>query len=200
LRRAADIFLSGMAIVLFFWVYLVVWAGVRLTTGSPTIYSHRRIGKGGKEFGCLKFRSMVIDADRRLEELLRTDAAARVEWETTFKLKNDPRVTRFGAFIRRTSLDELPQLFNVLRGDMSLVGPRPVTRRELDLYYGQAVSLYASVKPGITGLWQVSGRSALTYDQRVGFDVSYIQTRTLVLDLKILLRTVAVVLGGRGSH
>ncbi|WP_082522069.1 sugar transferase [Ramlibacter sp. Leaf400] len=200
LRRTLDIVLASVFVLSFFWLFLVVWLGVRVTTGSPALYSHKRVGKAGREFGCLKFRSMVVDSDRRLQQLLESSPAARAEWTETFKLRNDPRITPFGRFIRRTSLDELPQFFNVIRGHMSLVGPRPVTRQELDLHYGPEARHYASVKPGITGLWQVSGRSELAYSQRVRHDVDYVQTRTIRLDLWILCRTVAVVLGRQGSH
>lgn len=161
--------------------------------GGPAFFSHTRVGRGGRTFGCLKFRTMVPDAERRLAELLRTDPKARFEWETTRKLRRDPRVTRLGYLLRSSSLDELPQLLNVLRGDMSLVGPRPVTQAELANFYGHAASLYVTVRPGITGPWQVGGRSDSSYDRRVALDANYVRNPSLRSDLLILLRTVRVV-------
>ncbi len=168
--------------------------------GGPALFAHRRIGRGGSAFGCLKFRSMVPDAEARLGALLARDPEARAEWEATRKLKRDPRVTRIGAFLRKTSLDELPQLINVLRGEMSLVGPRPVTAIELDTYYGAAAGHYQSVRPGITGLWQVSGRNDVSYARRVAMDVAYVTQPSLVQDIRLLLMTPAVILFRRGAY
>ncbi|AZG14687.1 hypothetical protein EHF44_15290 [Cupriavidus pauculus] len=167
--------------------------------GGPCFFSHPRVGMHGRTFRCLKFRSMVRDADKVLNDLLASDPKARAEWEQDFKLRNDVRVTRLGRFLRRTSLDELPQLWNVLLGDMSLVGPRPVVEKELG-QYGEAAGYYLRVLPGITGLWQVSGRSETSYERRVLLDVSYVKNWSLAGDLRILFRTVGVVLGGRGAY
>jgi lipopolysaccharide/colanic/teichoic acid biosynthesis glycosyltransferase len=199
-KRSLDVVAATLLIVTFFWLFIAVWIGVRATTGAPATYSHRRVGRGGRSFGCLKFRSMVVDSDRVLSEFLETSIEARKEWESTYKLRDDPRITPFGRFIRRTSLDELPQLFNVLRGDMSLVGPRPITQRELDQYYGDSVHIYQAVRPGLTGLWQVSGRSTLTYSERVEYDMRYVEECGFWDDIGILLKTVKVVLTGHGSH
>jgi lipopolysaccharide/colanic/teichoic acid biosynthesis glycosyltransferase len=158
------------------------------------------VGRGGALFGCLKFRSMVIDSEARLAELLARDPAARAEWEATRKLKRDPRVTSVGRFLRASSLDELPQLINVLRGEMSLVGPRPVIQAELEQHYGAAAAHYMSVRPGITGLWQVSGRNDTTYEQRVRLDVSYVARASFAEDLRILLATPVAVLRRRGAY
>lgn len=200
IKRAVDI--SG---ALFFfmslgWLYILVWIAVILTTGSPAIYRHTRMGKSGKEFSCLKFRSMVVDSEKVLATLLSSDPAARKEWEESHKLRNDPRITRFGQFIRKTSLDELPQFWNVLIGDMSLVGPRPVVRKELEERYGLHAPIYTSVRPGITGLWQISGRSNLSYAERVALDSHYVNNWSIGTDLSILFRTVSVVLRGTGSY
>lgn len=200
IKRTLDIALSALFLVLFCWLYVGVWLGVLLTTGAPATYVHQRVGQGGRTFGCRKFRSMVPDADRVLTEYLAASPEAKAEWDATQKLRNDPRITAFGHFIRRTSLDELPQFINVLLGEMSLVGPRPVTQHELDRHYGPVASLYKSVRPGITGLWQVSGRSLLAYSDRVAMDAQYVRTRSTGLDLKILAKTVVVVLGAKGSH
>jgi lipopolysaccharide/colanic/teichoic acid biosynthesis glycosyltransferase len=150
-------------------------------------------------FSCLKFRTMVPNADQVLRDLLENDPDLRAEWIRDHKLRNDPRVTRLGRFLRRTSLDELPQLLNVLRGEMSLVGPRPVVREEL-LRYGRNVGIYLAAKPGITGLWQVTGRNDTDYRRRVVLDTYYVRNQNLLLDLYILVKTTGVVLGGSGAY
>jgi len=198
-KRAMDIAIAGIGLLLLAPVFLVLALLVR-ADGGPAFYVHPRVGRGGRIFGCIKFRSMVVDSEARLEALLASDPAARAEWEQTRKLRNDPRITRIGRFLRATSLDELPQLINVLRGEMSLVGPRPVTPAELDRYYGAAAAHYLSVRPGITGPWQVSGRSETSYDQRVALDVAYVTQPSLLTDLRILLRTPLAVLSRRGAH
>lgn len=167
---------------------------------GPIFFAHERIGKNGKPFPCYKFRSMVTNSQEMLQQYLADNPAAKEEWEREFKLKNDPRVTPIGKMLRRTSLDELPQIFNVLRGEMSLVGPRPVIQEELDKYYGETAKLYCTVKPGITGLWQVSGRSDTTYDERVAMDESYINNRSLLGDIVILWKTIGVVALKKGAY
>lgn len=189
-----------MFFIAFGWLYLIIWAMVLLTTGGPAIYQHTRVGRGGREFKCLKFRSMVVNSDQVLRELLENDPAAKAEWQATFKLKDDPRITKFGRFIRKTSLDELPQFWNVLKGDMSLVGPRPVVRKELEQHYGLYAPLYGTVRPGITGPWQVSGRSDLSYPQRVALDAAYVHSRTFWGDVGLVLKTVKVFVSHRGSY
>jgi lipopolysaccharide/colanic/teichoic acid biosynthesis glycosyltransferase len=198
-KRALDIIGAGVGLVLLAPFFLIVALMVR-ADGGPAFFAHQRVGRGGKLFGCLKFRSMVIDSQARLEALLASDPAARAEWEATRKLKIDPRITRIGRFLRSTSLDELPQLINVLRGEMSLVGPRPVQEAEIDRYYGASAAHYMAVRPGITGLWQVSGRSETSYESRVALDVSYVSRPSLLADISILLRTPVAVLSRRGAH
>ena len=198
-KRALDILGAGIGLVLLSPFFLIVALMVR-ADGGPAFFAHQRVGRGGKLFGCLKFRSMVIDSQARLEALLANDPAARAEWEATRKLKNDPRITRIGRFLRSTSLDELPQLINVLRGEMSLVGPRPVQEAEIDRYYGASAAHYMAVRPGITGLWQVSGRSETSYESRVALDVTYVSRPSLLADISILLRTPVAVLSRRGAH
>ena len=198
-KRALDIFGAGVGLVLLAPFFLIVALMVR-ADGGPAFFAHQRVGRGGKLFGCLKFRSMVVDSQARLEALMANDPTARAEWEATRKLKNDPRITRIGGFLRSTSLDELPQLINVLRGEMSLVGPRPVQEAEIDRYYGASAAHYMAVRPGITGLWQVSGRSETSYESRVALDVTYVSRPSLLADLSILLRTPVAVLSRRGAH
>ena len=198
-KRALDIVGAGLGLVVLAPFFLIVAMMVR-ADGGPAIFAHQRVGRGGKLFGCLKFRSMVIDSQARLEDLLANDPAARAEWDATRKLKNDPRITRIGRFLRSTSLDELPQLINVLRGEMSLVGPRPVQEAEIDRYYGASAAHYMAVRPGITGLWQVSGRSETSYESRVALDVAYVSRPSLLADIAILLRTPVAVLSRRGAH
>jgi exopolysaccharide production protein ExoY len=198
-KRAMDIGGSLALLLMTAPIFLTLYLLARFE-GGPAFYVHRRIGRDGIPFGCLKFRTMVPDADRVLEALLARDPAARREWQATWKLKSDPRVTCRGAFLRATSLDELPQLFNVLRGEMSLVGPRPVVQAELDTLYGPAAPVYMSVRPGLTGPWQVSGRSDADYDGRVSLDVAYVRNPSIRTDLMILLRTVGAVLKRRGAY
>ena len=198
-KRALDIIGAGLGLVVLSPFFLIVALMVR-ADGGPAFFAHQRVGRGGKLFGCMKFRSMVIDSQARLEALLANGPAARAEWEATRKLKNDPRITRIGRFLRSTSLDELPQLINVLRGEMSLVGPRPVQEAEIDRYYGASAAHYMAVRPGITGLWQVSGRSETSYESRVALDVAYVSRPSMIADLTILLRTPVAVLSRRGAH
>jgi undecaprenyl-phosphate galactose phosphotransferase len=167
--------------------------------GGPAIYGHMRVGRHGKLFPCYKFRSMVLNSQEVLQQLLDSDPEARAEWERDFKLKNDPRITPVGLFIRKTSLDELPQLFNVLRGQMSLVGPRPIISEEL-IRYDENVDYYLMAKPGMTGLWQVSGRNDVDYDTRVYFDSWYVKNWSLWNDIAILFKTVKVVLHRDGAY
>lgn len=178
-------------------VLLTIAAAIKLD-GGPIFYAQRRIGAGGREFNCLKFRSMVPEADDVLRRILVQDLAAALEWKATHKLRDDPRVTPIGRFLRRTSLDELPQLFNVLRLEMSLVGPRPIVQSEV-VRYGEDFVSYCETRPGVTGLWQVSGRSDTSYDQRVQLDTWYVKNWTLWHDVAILAKTVPAVLQGRGA-
>jgi Undecaprenyl-phosphate galactose phosphotransferase WbaP len=179
-----------MAVVTFF-----IWK----RDGAPVLFAHYRVGRNGKLFRCMKFRSMLRNSEQVLADLLRNDEQARAEWARDQKLTNDPRITPIGHFLRRSSLDELPQLLNVLRGEMSLVGPRPITVAELTRY-GSVRWDYLSVLPGVTGLWQVSGRSNTSYDERVSLDLEYIDKRSPWLDLKILLKTVKVVVARDGAR
>ena len=199
LSETAHFTIAMAALIFLLPLMVVVAVAVFAHDGGPIIFAHRRIGKDGKTFPCLKFRSMAVDAEQRLKELLETSAEARAEWERDHKLRDDPRVTKLGAFLRKTSLDELPQLFNVLRGEMSLVGPRPIVTGEI-AKYGRRFHHYCAVKPGITGIWQISGRNDTTYRARVAMDCIYAKSRNLGLDLTILVFTVPAVLQRRGSY
>lgn len=198
LKRTMDIVASLLIILLLSPVLLTLYFLVR-KDGGNAIYGHPRIGRGKKEFACLKFRSMVVNSKEVLDELLKNSPEARAEWEKDFKLKNDPRITKIGHFLRKTSLDELPQLFNVLKGEMSLVGPRPIVKAELERYE-EDVDYYLMAKPGMTGLWQVSGRNDVDYETRVYFDAWYVKNWSLWNDIVILFKTVKIVLMRSGAY
>ncbi|HAM4656035.1 TPA: undecaprenyl-phosphate galactose phosphotransferase WbaP [Escherichia coli] len=198
LKRLFDIIASIAIIILLSPVLLYISRLVK-KDGGPAIYGHERIGQDGKPFKCLKFRSMVTNSKDVLNELLQNDPEAKREWDTTFKLKNDPRITKIGAVLRRTSLDELPQLFNVLKGEMSLVGPRPIITAELERY-NEEVDYYLLSKPGMTSLWQVSGRSDVDYETRVYLDAWYVKNWSMWNDIAILFKTVGVVLKKDGAY
>ncbi|OOF86124.1 undecaprenyl-phosphate galactose phosphotransferase WbaP [Rodentibacter ratti] len=198
LKRTMDILGSLAIITLLSPVLLIIYFLIK-RDGGNAIYGHPRIGRNGKEFKCLKFRSMVVNSKEVLEHLLATDPEAKAEWDKDFKLRNDPRITKIGAFIRKTSLDELPQLFNVLKGEMSLVGPRPIIKDELERYE-EDVDYYLMAKPGMTGLWQVSGRNDVDYETRVYFDSWYVKNWSLWNDIAILFKTVNVVLKRDGAY
>lgn len=198
-KRLLDIHVAIIALIMLSPLFIIIGVLVKLSDGGPVFYSHKRIGFFGSTFGCLKFRSMRTDAAARLEDVLKTDPTAREEWEKSRKLKIDPRVTFVGNILRRSSIDELPQLFNVLRGEMSLVGPRPITADELPRY-GEHVSAYLSSRPGLTGHWQISGRSDLSYDNRVSLDLYYITNWSFWLDVTILAKTIPALLSQKGSY
>ena len=198
LKRMLDIFIAVNALIalapLMLGVALIIWA----SSNGPILYGHQRVGFGGRTFKCWKFRSMVVDGDTVLERHLRGNVEAQREWATDRKLRDDPRVTPIGAVIRMLSIDELPQLFNILMGDMSVVGPRPVVAAELRLYNASA-GHYLRTRPGLTGMWQVSGRSDLSYRKRVQLDRYYVMRWNIFADMSIILRTIPAVLKSRGS-
>lgn len=196
--RSLD-FAVALALLLTMAPALVFLAiAIWLQDGGPPIFAHRRIGRDGRKFSCLKFRTMAVDADERLRQLLASDPVAAAEWRSDHKLRADPRVTYIGAFLRKSSLDELPQIANVLVGQMSLVGPRPIVDSEV-ARYGRYFSYYCSIRPGITGLWQVSGRNDVSYRRRVALDTLYARSKSFKLDLSILGRTIPAVFSGAGS-
>lgn len=186
-----TICISPILICIAIWIYK--------DSPGPIIFKHMRVGKDGREFPCYKFRSMCVDAKEKLEELLQNDPEARAEWERDFKLKHDPRITKSGAFLRRTSLDELPQIFNVLKGEMSLVGPRPIIKDEMERY-GNHIGDYLMVKPGIAGIWQCSGRSDVSYQERVQMDSWYVRNWSVWLDIMILWKTIEAVVAKKGAY
>ncbi len=199
IKRCFDIAGALTGLVLCVPLFAALSLLIRFDSPGPVIFAHRRIGKDGRAFQCYKFRTMIADAEKVLGEHLKNDPAARAEWEQNYKLKNDPRITGLGRFLRKSSLDELPQLFNVLKGEMSLVGPRPIVEAEVPKYAGYIRDFY-DVRPGLTGLWQVSGRSDVSYDERIQLDSWYVRNWSLWLDITLILRTVGGLLGGRGAY
>ena len=197
--RAVDIMIATTALILLSPLMLITALIVKLSDQGPVFYSHTRIGYGGAAFGCLKFRTMKTDAAAQLADLLRTNPSARAEWEATRKLKNDPRITAVGEILRRSSIDELPQLINILRGEMSVVGPRPVTAEEL-ARYGEHVTSYMAARPGLTGQWQISGRNDVSYEHRVALDVQYVRDWSLTRDFIIVAKTVPALFSQRGCY
>jgi undecaprenyl-phosphate galactose phosphotransferase len=196
-KVAFDVSVAALLLVITSPLFLVL-AIINRLDGTPTLFAHQRVGAHGESFYCLKFRTMVVDADRVLAEALARDPGLAAEWAATRKLVNDPRVTRVGRFLRKTSLDELPQLMNVLRLEMSLVGPRPIVESEIS-YYGEDIAQYFAIRPGLTGLWQVSGRSSISYARRVQLDVWYVNNWTIWHDIVVLLKTIPAVLGRQGA-
>jgi lipopolysaccharide/colanic/teichoic acid biosynthesis glycosyltransferase len=196
IKRSGDIVFSLLVLSLGSPVLLALALLVKFSSRGPVFYVQQRVGRDYKSFGCIKFRTMRRDADRILSRLLSESPDLQEEFRNDFKLRNDPRITRLGRFLRRSSLDELPQFLNVLRGDMSVVGPRPIVRQELPRYGDQMEEVLA-VRPGLTGLWQVSGRNNLSYDERVALDLRYARHRSFRMDLTIILKTVGVILDPR---
>ena len=197
--RAFDVAMALAAILVFLPLLLLTALLIKLSAPGPVLFVQRRIGRDGKPFPCLKFRTMVVDAQDVLNTLLETCPAARAEWDRDQKLRTDPRITPIGAILRKSSLDELPQLFNILAGHMSVVGPRPIVEAEI-YRYGARFDAYCSVRPGLTGLWQVSGRNEVSYEARVRLDALYARRKSTRYDLAICLRTVPAVLGSRGVY
>lgn len=197
-KRIFDVVVASIGLIFVAPLLFVVALLIRLQDGKRALYSQPRWGLNGETFQCFKLRSMVPDADKKLQEVLENDAEARREWELTQKLTNDPRITPLGKFIRATSIDELPQLLNIIRGDMSIVGPRPIPIYER-AKYGEGFEHYCRVRPGLTGLWQISGRSNTTYSERIELDKTYVRTRTFWGDIGIMLKTVPAVLFSVGA-
>lgn len=197
--RLFDIMFALAVLVSVAPALLLLIIVLKIDTPGPIFFIQQRVGRNGKFFPCFKLRTMVADAAERLEALLASSEEARIEWERDHKLKDDPRITALGRFVRKSSLDELPQLVNILIGHMSVVGPRPIVEAEI-WRYGTYFVDYCSVRPGLTGLWQVSGRNHTTYDQRVALDRHYVLNKSLVFNLKIIARSIPVVLRARGAY
>lgn len=200
LKRIFDICFSLGALLFFFPLALGIAIAIKLNSPGPLFYGSQRVGQGGRSFLCWKFRTMYADADIKLKDLLEKNPEMRQEWETFYKLKNDPRITAVGRFLRRTSLDELPQFWNVLLGDLSVVGPRPVTEEEVVRYFGIKAEKILSVRPGLTGLWQTSGRSLLTFEERIKLEESYIDHQSMALDLRIICKTIPMLIFAKGAY
>lgn len=198
MKRALDIVLASTLLILFLPFLLVISFLIFAHDRGSPIFSQERIGLYGRKFKCLKIRTMIVNAQNELDRVLATDPQAAAEWKRDQKLRNDPRITKVGKFLRKTSLDELPQLINIIKGDMSFIGPRPIVTSEVKKY-GRFFGYYTSVKPGISGLWQISGRNNTTYDERVALDVKYAKRKSFRFDLWIMLKTVPVVLLSRGA-
>ena len=200
-KRSFDLIFSVVILICTLPITLFIAALVKLNDGGPVFYRHKRITAAGKKFNCLKFRTMRVNADKELERLLNEDDKVREEWEKSFKLKNDPRISRIGGFLRRTSLDEFPQFINVIRGDMSVVGARPIIGKELNGFYKESAGRYCSMKPGITGPWQVGRRSNVeAYQERIELDDWYILNYSLWTDIKIIVKTVYCMIVGKGAY
>lgn len=199
LKYAFDVTASIFGTLLISPILIVIALWIYKDSPGPIFFKHKRLGRGGKYFECYKFRSMCVNAQEKLKELLENDPKARAEWDKDFKLKDDPRITKSGAFLRKTSLDELPQILNVIRGEMSLVGPRPIVTDEIERY-GKYIHDYYAVRPGITGLWQTSGRNDVDYKERVEMDSWYVRNWSVWTDIVILFRTLRVVVKGRGAY
>ena len=197
-KRTFDLAFGVAMALLSLPAAILIALAVVIRSGGPVLYSQQRLGRGGRTISVWKFRSMVVDADAVLQQVLEADPAWAAEWRQHRKLRRDPRLTGIGRLLRKTSLDELPQVWNIIRGDMSLVGPRPIVAKELDRY-GANASLYLAVKPGLTGLWQTSGRNDTTYDQRVQLDAEYVRTWSVAKDLQIVVNTVPAVVRGAGA-
>jgi len=198
-NRGFDIIIALIALVVFLPLIVILALGMAVTSRGPILFAHRRVGRYGEMFPCLKFRTMHVDSDRILADLLASSPTARAEWAKDFKLRDDPRITPLGGILRKLSLDELPQLLNVLAGHMSVVGPRPIVPAEIERY-GEFFPDYCSVRPGLTGLWQVSGRNDVSYAERVQMDVTYARTKSVLFDTWIIARTVPAVVVARGCY
>lgn len=198
-KRSFDVIAALSALIVFSPIFLLIMALVKYSGDGPVFYGHRRIGHSGRYFHCLKFRTMVSNGDEVLAKYLKANPQAAEEWRRTRKLKTDPRVTAVGSVLRKLSLDELPQLINILRGEMSVVGPRPVVDEELGLYDTFAI-YYLRSRPGLTGLWQISGRNDVSYENRIAFDMHYVQNWSFIRDILIIVKTVPAVCLSRGSY
>lgn len=200
LKRIFDLIFSFLLLLLSSPFFLSIALLVKLTTNGPVFYAHHRIGRGGKTFACLKFRTMYLDADAKLQPLLAMNPSLMQEWKTYFKLKEDPRITPIGKLLRKTSLDELPQIWNVFRGDMSVVGPRPLTEYEVKNYLREKADTILSLRPGLTTLWIVQGRNQLSLAERVALEEFYVQNRSFWLDCKLICKTALLMLLPKGAY
>lgn len=200
LKRSFDIFFSLLVILITLPLFIIIALSIRLSSKGKIVYAHERVGRGGKPFRCFKFRTMYPNADTRLKEILENNPELRKEWEQSHKLKDDPRVTPIGKFLRKTSLDEFPQFWNILRGDLSVVGPRPVVKTEVTKHLGPKAAKILSVRPGLTGLWQVSGRSDTSYAKRIELDEKYVDSHSFWFDIKLIAKTIPAMISSKGAY
>ncbi|MEC7839531.1 MAG: sugar transferase [Chlamydiota bacterium] len=200
LKRIFDISFSSFILLISLPIIGIISLLIKLFSKGPIFYSHERIGRGGDRFKCYKFRTMYPDAEIRLKEILQSNPDMKREWELTRKLQKDPRVIPIGNILRKTSLDELPQFWNVLKGDLSVVGPRPVVEDEMEKHFGLKAGKILSIRPGITGIWQVSGRNDTSYNKRVMLDEKYVDQRSMMLDLKLIAKTIPSMITSKGAY
>ncbi|MCB1111077.1 MAG: sugar transferase [Chlamydiales bacterium] len=200
MKRIFDLVFSMVVMTLGLPLFFLIALTIKCTSRGGVIYAQERVGRGGKAFRCYKFRTMYVDAEKRLEEILSRNSQLKKEWSLTRKLKRDPRITWIGSFLRKTSLDELPQFWNVFKGDLSVVGPRPVLQTELEEFFGASANKILSIRPGLTGLWQVSGRNNLTYQKRVALDLAYVKSQSILLDIKLIIKTVPQMIVPKGAY
>lgn len=199
-KRIFDFCFSLLVLLFSFPLFIIIGIIIRCTSNGPIFYFQERIGRGGVPFKCYKFRTMHPDAEDRLQLILASDPQKKDEWQNNHKLKNDPRITSIGKFLRKTSLDEFPQFWNVIRGDLSVVGPRPVVHEEIVYHYGPKAYKILSIRPGLTGIWQVSGRGTTGYTKRILLDEHYVDTRSFILDIKIILKTIPSMITAKGAY
>ena len=198
-KRIFDIIFSFAALLFFLPFAVVIGLLIKLSSPGPIFYKCRRVGKDGKIIECWKFRTMCLNAEERLREILAKNPQMKKEWDTYFKLKDDPRISGIGKFLRKTSMDELPQFVNVFKGDLSVVGPRPVTEEEVKKYFRDKANKILSVRPGLTGIWQTSGRNLLTFDERIQLEEQYIYKQSFLLDLSIICKTIPHLFFAKGA-
>ncbi len=198
-KRAFDIAFSISVLFLSSPLLVMIILLIKASSKGPIFYASKRLGKNQKEISCYKFRSMCVNADEKLQEVLAKDENLKTEWEKFRKLKNDPRITLIGKFLRKTSLDEFPQFWNVVIGDLSIVGPRPAFAEEVEKFYGKKAGKILSVRPGLTGIWQTSGRNLLTFEERVVLEEKYVEEHTFVFDLKLIFKTVPLMIFPKGA-
>ena len=198
-KRFFDIAFSLMALILTLPILLIIAIVIKATSPGPILFCQKRVGRGGKTFTCYKFRTMFKDAEDKLNELLNSSESIRSEWVALRKLREDPRITPFGKFLRKSSMDELPQFLNVLLGDLSVVGPRPVVKEEIT-YFGSKAPKILSIRPGITGIWQVSGRNDISYTKRVEMDEMYVDSHSFFLDFRLIIKTIFKVFSFEGAY
>jgi undecaprenyl-phosphate galactose phosphotransferase len=199
IKRFFDLVFSCLVLILGSPIFLIISLLIFISSPGPIFYGHKRVGRGGKIIKCWKFRTMKIGADKLLKQLLKKNPVLMKEWRLYYKLKNDPRITNLGNFLRKTSLDELPQFWNVLKGELSVVGPRPCVEEEVKEHYNEKAKKILSIRPGITGIWQTSGRNNISWDYRLKLDEEYVEKQNFFKDLKLIIKTVLIIFSSKGA-